>query len=158
MRGLRDYQKLNEAVMTSMSPQPARGMLGSASAPPVYTDANGNTITSVVCGGVIGFTVPGWEGKQIWLTEYKNGTKSYDGLFGVPMAPYTTICGQDEGTYQDIAYDPVSGVVLGQTTFQILPATGVPAGGGTPGGSLLGKFSTTELLIGAAAVYFLFLR
>ena len=133
-----------------------------ASGPPVLTDPSGQPISSAVCGSPYGFTVPGYEGAQVYIIQTKNGQPQYSGLFSVPMAPYTGVCGQDEGTYQLTAYDPTSGQSLGQVQFQVLPAGSHP--GVTrppvPGAHVTGAFnlSTTQIVIVAAAAYFLLLR
>jgi hypothetical protein len=120
--GLREYQKVSEMTMPSLSPLPQAGMLGSAPTPPVFYDANGNPITCCVCGDSFTYDVPGSGLSQIWLIILKNGVQTFNNLFSIPMAPYTTSCSNDVGQYQHLAYDPNTGILLGQTTFAILPA------------------------------------
>jgi hypothetical protein len=129
MRDLSLEQQLAEMIGPSMSPKPPRGTLGAAGNPPVFLDVSGNPISSIVCGGSYTFDVPGATGGQIWLTMSKDGNKVYDALFPVPMPSYASSCANDVGTYVAMAYDPSTGTLLGQTTFTILPASGVSAQG-----------------------------
>lgn len=151
-------QKVSEMNLASKMPAPPRGTMGAAATPPVFFDANGNVITGIDCGQPYTFDVPGSGLSQIWLTEYKNGQKTYDNVFSLPMPSYVSSCENDIGTYQVIAYDLDSGLVLGQTTFTIYPAgTTVPASGSTSITSSLSNFwnnlSTIEkvLLVGGGA-------
>lgn len=78
-------------------------------------------VTKVICGDTYTFDVPGYT--NIWLKEWKNGSLVYNSTYSVPSV-YTSVCGQDEGTYSIEAYivggfavgpgDP-----LGSTTFII---------------------------------------
>ena len=150
-------QRMYELIKPSLSPLPPRGTLGQGNTSgPSYFDVNGNPITSIVCGGSFTFDVPGSGLSQVWLTILKNGTKTFDGLFGIPMPTYITTCANDVGNYQLIAYDPNSGIVLGQTTMNILPATGTVPSSGIA--SWLANMSTAEKLGLAAGVAFLLLR
>lgn len=145
-----------EMSWPSMSPAPPRGTLGAAALQPVFMDTSGNPITAIVCGGAYTFDVPGASNGQIWLTMNKNGQQVYNALFNVPMPSYTSTCANDVGTYQVLAYDPVTGILLGQTTFQVLPAGSAPPP--APGTSILSSLSTPELIGIAAAAWFLFFR
>jgi len=165
MRGLRDYQQLAEMTGPSLSPEPPTGTLGAAPTNPVFYDVNGNQITCVVCGDSFTFDVPGSGLSQIWLTVMKNGTKTFDGLFSIPMATYQSTCANDVGQYQHLAYDPNTGILLGQTSFAILAAgqscgPGSVTGGGPTGGILqtLENLSTPAKIGLAAGIYFLFFR
>jgi hypothetical protein len=159
-------QKFYEMISPSLTPRPPRGTLGQANTGgPVYLDVNGNPITAIACGGSFTFDVPGSGLSQVWLTIYKNGSKGFDGLFSIPMTSYVTTCDSDVGQYQAIAYDPASGIVLGQTSMNILPAGSVvpggpPPPGGVPGGitSWLSRLTTTEKLIIAGGALLLFVR
>ena len=154
-------------VGPSLSPLPPRGTLGQANTSgPTYFDVNGKPINTIQCGGAFTFDVPGSGLTSIWLTIYKNGQKTYDGLYTIPMPSYITSCESDIGQYQVVAYDPASGIALGQTQMAITPAGGgpVPGGGGTPapGGGILSWFSnlSTGAKVGIAAGlgYFLYKR
>lgn len=152
---LLDYYKVSEMMVPSMGPRPPRGTLGAAASQPVFRNASGAVITSIECGQPYTFDVPGYS--HIWLTMKKDGQQTFDGQFSVPMPSYVASCVTDPGTYQAIAYDLDSGMVLGTATFVVLPAG---AGGGTPGGAGGGtsdKAMGTILIVGLAA-YFLFLR
>lgn len=152
-------QRMYEMIGPSLSPKPPRGTMGQANTGgPVYLDTNGNPITSIQCGGSYTFDVPGSGLTQIWLTLFKNGTKTYDGLFPVPMPSYVTTCENDIGQYQAVAYDPTSGISLGQTTMTITAAGTTP--GSTGGGilSTLSNLSTTAKFALAAGAYFLLVK
>ena len=121
-------QRMFEMIGPSLTPRPPRGTLGQANTSgPTYFDVNGKPITSIVCGSAFTFDVPGSGLSQIWLTIYKDGAKTYDALFPIPMPNYVTSCDSDVGHYQVIAYDPSSGIVLGQTQMAILAAGGAPS-------------------------------
>ena len=148
-----------EMTWPSLSPRPPRGTLGAAALTPVFLDVNGNPITAIVCGGAYTFDVPGAPGGQIWLTMTKDNQQVYNALFGVPMPSYVSSCANDVGTYQVLAYDPVSGILLGQTTFQVLPAgSQVPTGSSTSGISAWLSSLSTPMKIGLAAVAVLLLK
>lgn len=78
-------------------------------------------VTKVICGDTYTFDVPGYT--NIWLKEWKNGSLVYNNTYSVPSV-YTSVCGQDEGTYSIEAY-MVGGFAvgpgdpLGSTTFII---------------------------------------
>jgi hypothetical protein len=133
-------QRMFEMIGPSLSPNPPRGTLGQANTSgPTYFDVNGKPITSIQCGGAFTFDVPGSGLNQIWLTIYKDGKKTYDALFTIPMPSYVTTCETDIGNYQVIAYDPASGIVLGQTSMVITAAGGAPPP--STGGGILAWFS-----------------
>lgn len=161
MRQYRTEQKLFEMIQPGLSPLPPRGTLGQATHNPVFYDTNGNPITAIVCGGSFTFDVPGSGLSQIWLTIIKDGTKTFDGLFSIPMSTYVSTCSNDVGNYQHLAYDPSSGMLLGQTSFAILPAGSAPPPPGTTTTSgllaWLENMSTAEK-IGLAAGAFLLLK
>jgi hypothetical protein len=127
---LLDYYKVSEMMVPSLGPRPPRGTLGAAASQPVFKDASGSVISSIECGQPYTFDVPGYS--QIWLTMKKDGQQTFDGQFSVPMPSYVASCATDPGTYQAVAYDLESGIVLGTATFTVLPP-GSPAPGGTPG-------------------------
>ena len=146
-----DTYKLGEMLLPSQSPAPPRGTLGAAATDPVFKDASGNPISSIVCGGTYSFDVPGRS--QIWLTMLRNGTKVFDSLFNVPIT-HTAQCGTDEiGQYQVFAYDPPSGMLIGQTTFSILASDG--SGGTGTGTGLLDTLKAHPLLIAGVALLLL---
>jgi hypothetical protein len=156
-------QKIYEMTAPSLSPAPQLG----AGSGPTYLDVNGKPITSIVCGQPFTFDVPGSGLSQVWLTIYKDGTKTYDALFSIPMPSYVTSCESDVGNYQVIAYDPSSGIVLGQTQMAILAAGSATPGGGPPApvpaptgiGAWFSNLSTgAKLGIAAGAAYFLMKR
>src|SRR5215831_21286643 len=103
------------------------GQGSSFSAQAQYFFINGDPISSIVCGGSFVFNVPGSGLNQIWLTVYKNGAKTFDGLFAIPHS-YATNCANDVGYYQMTASDPSSGAVLGQATMLIVPAGSILVG------------------------------
>jgi hypothetical protein len=150
-------QRMFEMIGPSLSPFPPPGTLGQANTrSPTYFDVNGKPITSIQCGGAFTFDVPGSGLNQIWLTIYKDGTKTYDALFSIPMPTYVTTCEADIGNYQVIAYDPASGIVLGQTSMVITSASGMPSpssGGGIV--SWLSNLSTPAKLALAGGAFFL---
>lgn len=86
-------------------------------------DVNGNPITSAVCGSVYNMTIPGWEGRSPYILQTKNGASQFSGTMPIPMKNYSSVCQQDEGSYQLQAFDPTSGALIGQTNFTVLPAT-----------------------------------
>ena len=141
--GLMHYHKMNE-ILYPGTLRNHRGTLGAAANPPVFTDTSGNPITSIPCGGSFGFDVPGSGLTQIWLRQYKDGVKGYDGPFTIPMAAYASTCPADVGKYQNMVYDITTGVLLGQANFQVLPATGGAATGIT---SIFAGMSTTTMLL-----------
>lgn len=152
-------QRMFEMIGPSLSPAPAKGTLGQANTrQPTYLDVNGKPITSIPCGGSFTFDVPGSGLNQIWLTIYKDGTKTYDALYSIPMPGYVTSCESDVGTYQVAAYDPQSGISLGQTSMII-----TPAGGGVPSPSPIGNITSwfsnlssgMKLALAAAGIFLL---
>ena len=149
--------KQYEMSWPSRSPRPPRGTLGAASYQPVFLDVNGNPVTEVVCGDAYTFDVPGWTGGQIHLTMTKNGQPAFDDLFTVPMPSYTSTCANDVGTYQVMAYDPLTGILLGQTTFQVAPAGTVIPKSTTSTGILawLENLTTVEKVALAAGAFLL---
>lgn len=151
-------QQMFEMIGPSLSPRPPRGTMGQANTSgPTYLDVNGNPITSIVCGSAFTFDVPGSGLNQVWLTIYKDGQKTYDDLFTIPMPSYITSCDLDVGSYQVAAYDPQSGISLGQTAMVITAAGG---GGSTGGGitSWLSNLSTPAKLAMAIGAGFLLMR
>jgi hypothetical protein len=144
-----DYYKLAEMMAPQQSPKPARGTMGAAATDPVFKDVNGNPITSIACGGTYTFDVPGYS--QIWLTMLKDGVKTFDQLFSVPMPSYVSSCANDVGTYQVVAYDPVSGMVIGKTNFTVLPSSGA----GQSVSSFFGSLTPIQIGIGAAVLFFM---
>ena len=151
-------QKLYEMIQPSLTPRPPRGTMGQGpTSGPSYFDVNGKPITSIACGGSFTFDVPGSGLSQVWLTIYKNGTKTFDGLFSIPMQTYVTTCDNDIGQYQLQVFDPSSGISLGQTSINITAATGPT----TPTGGIMAwlqNLTTTEKLALAGAGAFLLLR
>ena len=158
------------AVMRS----PVRGLagLGATGPGPVFTDPSGNPIASAVCGAPYGFTVPPYEQAnggpgQVYIIQTKNGAPQFSGMFAVPMAPYTSLCNQDVGSYQLEAFDPFTGNHIGDVAFQVVPQgtipptvpASVPAGGSgqtlpvQAAGSL--NLNTTTLLALAAGAFLL---
>jgi hypothetical protein len=128
---------------------------------PAYLDANGNPLSQIVCGGSYTFDVPGSGLDHVQITVYKNGAIAYQGIEPIPI-PYTTVCNQDEATYQTIAYDPITGANLGQTAIVILPAGSTVTGGGTTGTGIAARLqawfaglTTAEKAGLAAAVGFI---
>lgn len=89
---------------------------------PVFLDTGGNVITSAVCGSIYSMTVPGYEHQTLYIVQTKNGAPSFSGNMAIPMPNYASVCNQDEGNYQLQAFDPLSGTLIGQTTFTVLPA------------------------------------
>lgn len=157
-------QHLYEMSAPSYSPAPPRGTLGAAAVNPVFQDVSGNIITSIPCGGTYTFTVPGYEGKNVWLTMWHDGVKGFDGLFPIPMYPYTSNCVSEPGAYQAVVYDPDTDIVIGQTTFSVVPSSGVPPVIPAPpnvtsgGPSFLSSLTTTQKALLAAAAALLFLK
>jgi hypothetical protein len=151
-----DYYKVSEMMVPSVGPRPPRGTLGAASAQPVFKNAGGSAINSIVCGQPYTFDVPGYN--NVWLTMKKDGKETYDGEFSVPMPSYVASCASDPGTYQAIAYDLDSGIVLGTATFQVLPAGSAdPGTSGTaayPTGNLPHPELTTWIVAGLIGLYF----
>jgi hypothetical protein len=143
---LLDDYKLAELMTPSGSPLPPRGTLGAAATSPVFQDMNGTVVTSIACGQAYTFLVPGYN--QVWLTMMKNGQKVFDGLFSVPMPSYVSSCASDPGTYQAIAYDPTTGIVLGTTNFTVLPSTGA----GQTISAAFANISPTMLAVGAGVL------
>lgn len=154
---LLDYYKVSEMMVPSMAPRPPRGTLGAAASAPVFKNAAGAVITAIECGQPYTFDVPGQS--QIWLTMTRDGNQTFNGQFSVPMPSYVSACATDVGTYNAIAYDLASGMVLGQTQFTITPAGsgGVPPGGGNtpPVGTVSAQISPLMIVAGLAALYFL---
>jgi hypothetical protein len=68
-------------------------------------------------------TVPGFEGQQLFISQMKNGAQQFAGQMSIPMSLYTSVCNQDEGSYQTTAYT-LDGSLLGSTTFTVQPGTG----------------------------------
>jgi hypothetical protein len=100
---------------------------------PVFLDPRGNPIQSAVCGSQYSMTVPGFEGQQLFISQMKNGAQQFAGQMSIPMSLYTSVCNQDEGSYQTTAYT-LDGSLLGSTTFTVQPgaASATPA---APGGA-----------------------
>lgn len=90
---------------------------------PTFYNMNGQPITEALCGSSMTFDVPGYS--RVWLSQLKNGTLHYDGPFNLPMPAYVLSCTSDVGTYEIAVYEidanDVKGVLIGQTTFTILP-------------------------------------
>jgi hypothetical protein len=94
-------------------------------APAFYQGPIGNKITSAACGTAFTFQVDGYSGSQVWLTQTKNGTTSYDSILNVPDT-YTPVCNRDEGTYTETVYTVTNGqkgTLLGSTTFTVKSAS-----------------------------------
>lgn len=78
-------------------------------------------VSVVICGDTYTFDAPGHT--SIWLKEWKNNSLVYNNSYSVPSV-YTSVCGQDEGTYSVEAYTigPFGvgpGDPLGSTTLRI---------------------------------------
>lgn len=67
-----------------------------------YQNAAGQSVTTIQCGGVVRFDVPGYN--TVWLTQTQNGQPQFDGPMTVPMPPYTLSCSHDLGTYVAFVY------------------------------------------------------
>lgn len=65
-------------------------------------------VSSVVCGQTYTFKVDNYSGSQIWLGQTKNDQQTYNGIYSVP-ATYTSVCGRDEGSYNNNVYTVVNG-------------------------------------------------
>lgn len=120
---------------------------------------NGQPVSSIPCGTPFTFDVPGY-GPTIWLTETKNGVKTFDGLFTIPMAPYTSMCNQDEGAYEAAAFtvnNNQPAQLIGTTSVTITPAT-QPLVAGSNSASGVGMSSSTLMLAAAGIAAFLLLR
>lgn len=126
---------------------------------PVFYDQNQNVITSAICGAVYSMTVPGYEGKTLFVQQTKNGAPQFSGNLQIPMTNYASKCQQDEGSYQISVHDPASGALIGATTFTVLPAA-VSSAAGTavttaPGSSTGTTGATTPTTAAPAAASFL---
>lgn len=120
---------------TIITPATPGGTMAQAAVPqstPKWFDSNGNTITSAACGQAYGFTIPGFEGRQVYLVQTKNGQAQFSGLFSIPMASYSSICNQDEGNYVATAYDPATGQQIGSGAFTVSPSGANPAAASQP--------------------------
>lgn len=125
---------------------------------PVFKDPSGNVITSAPCGSQYSMTVPGLEGQTVYIVQTKNGAPSFSGNMTMPMPAYSSICNQDEGTYNVQAFDSTSGSLLGQTQFTVTPGpgslqpAGVPFGASmapttTSIGSFFSNLTTTQMIV-----------
>jgi len=95
---------------------------------PLFYDSSGNQISSITCGGIYSYDVPGRYalGETYWLNQTKNNITSYIGNYNFPTASYTSVCGRDEGTYHNIIYSLDSNgnkTLYGSSDFTILPVT-----------------------------------
>lgn len=100
---------------------------------PIYYQTKGplkSIIKSVTCGDKYEFDVTGYSGKNVWVQQYKDNKKVFDGFIAVPMSTYTSECNKDEGKYYTVIYndDPNSSLTknlqyIGFTEFTISPAT-----------------------------------
>lgn len=103
-------------------PKMPTGGGGIAPVQPIWFDTNNNIITSAVCGSIYSMTLPGYEGKTVYVIQTKNGAQQFAGSMAIPMSNYASKCNQDEGYYQLSAYEPTSGNLIGQGSFTVLPA------------------------------------
>lgn len=90
---------------------------------PTFSDMNGASITTALCGSSATFDVPGY--KRVWMSQLKNGQLNFDGPFDLPMPAYVFSCSNDVGTYDIAVYEidanDVKGKLIGQTQFTVLP-------------------------------------
>lgn len=126
------------AIPSTAAHTPARcPSLGAPAASMIWSDANGNAVSSVVCGSTYSMTIPGMEGQQIYLVQQKDGSPQFSGNFSIPMSNYQSICPQDVGTYTASAYSLADGSLIAQGTFQVLPqgstSTGTASTPAVPG-------------------------
>lgn len=88
---------------------------------------NGSIVKSVVCGDTYSFDVAGYSNQNVWIEIKKDGVTVFDGLFFVPMQPYTSVCNSeinDAGTYEIAFYTTINnnkGNTIASSIFTILP-------------------------------------
>ena len=107
-----------------------------------FTNAAGQFITSIGCGGQISFRVPGQS--RVWIHQTQGGAAQYDGPLDVPMPLYTLNCATDVGRFETDIWQlsPLDGVTpttkLGHVSLTVLADVPNGGNGGTdPGSELL---------------------
>jgi hypothetical protein len=97
--------------------------LSTSKGTPVFKNANGAPITTMMCGNTMTFDVPGYT--RVWMSQLKNGVLNFDGPFDLPMPPYIATCSGDVGVYDVAVYEldanENKGQLIGQTRFTITP-------------------------------------
>ena len=87
----------------------AQAMPPPVSLPEPQFYSGGKIVDSVECGETITLNIPGYDGKIVWLDQYKfsfanskiSSKTTYSGTFHLPMPAYQTICGKDEGSFHN---------------------------------------------------------
>jgi hypothetical protein len=90
-----------------------------------FFNAQGQVITSILCGQPYTLDIPGHPPGQVWLRQFKNQQPQYEGPFTIPMAPYTSNCKTEVGVYHndffELAADGTRGAYIGSVQFSVLP-------------------------------------
>ena len=88
---------------------------------------NGSVVGSVVCGDTYSFDVAGYSNQTVWVEMKKDGTTIFDGLFSLPMQPYTSVCNteaNDAGRYVIATYaveNGNKGEGVASAVFTVIP-------------------------------------
>lgn len=147
--------------------QPRGFGLGAGTVPytPGFFDMHGNPISRIPCGTPYTFQIPGYPQPQIWLDQTFNGKPGYSGALAVPMAPFTSDCSSEVGTYLNTVYtlnpDGSRGQLIGSVDVTIEPGQLAPGVVPTilqhPAAAISGIFASIPLwgwaVLAAGALY-----